>query len=352
MRNSAASSVIDFHCHHVPARFAVTAGQFAPASQRARWEVITAKLADESLLLRDINDGHLAARVINIPAGLIADAEGCVPHGTIMAINDHVADLVARHPGRLYGLASVDPYDGERGAREAERAIRDLCLLGLFVDCARGDMLIDAAQARPTLQVAAHFGVPVFAHPVAPQPLTRQMAPYGVIGTLFARGTVNSAALIALVEGGAFAELPNLRVVVTGHAIGGLAMASGLSRQSRLPTGATDVMRKHVYVYTQMIHPALIRAAADFLGAEHVMAGSDWPIVDDGPMREPLGDAMAQAGLSAQEQNAIAGGNCLRLLGVANEKAAMATAPACAGRSLGHGRMRAPGACKRQSRMV
>ena len=322
MRNASESSVIDFHCHHVPARFAVTAGQLAPASQRARWEAITAKLADESLLLKDVDDGHLAARVINIPAGLIADAEGRVPHDTVVAINDHVAALVARHPGRLHGLASVDPYDGERAAREAERAIRDLGLLGLFVDCARGDMLLDAAQARPTLQVAAQLGVPVFAHPVAPQPLTRQMAPYGVIGTLFARGTVNSAALIALVEGGVFAELPDLRVVVTGHAIGGLAMASGLSRQSRQPTGATEVLRRHVYIDTQMIHPALIRAAVDLLGAEHVMAGSDWPIVDDGPMHAPLRDAMSRADLQDDEQDAIAGGNCLRLLGVARSRAA------------------------------
>ena len=322
MRHASASSLIDFHCHHVPARFEVTAGRFAPASQRARWEAIAAKLADEWLLLKDIDDGHLAGRVINIPAGLIADSDGFAPHDTIVAINDHVAGLVARHPGRLYGLASVDPYDGDRAAREAERAIRDLGLLGLFVDCARGDMLLDAPQARPTLQVAARLGVPVFAHPVAPQPLTRQMAPYGVIGTLFARGTVNSAALIALVESGVFAELPNLRVVITGHAIGGLAMASGLSRQSRQPSGASEVMRRHVLIDTQMIHPALIRAAVDLLGVEHVMAGSDWPIVDDGPIREPLEDVMARAGLSADEQEAIAGGNCLRLLGVAPNRAA------------------------------
>jgi hypothetical protein len=59
----------------------------------------------------------------------------------------------------------------------------------------------------------------VFVHPVAPQPLTRQMVPYGLIGTLFARGTVNSASLIALVEGGVFSQLPGLRVVVTAHAI-------------------------------------------------------------------------------------------------------------------------------------
>src|SRR5262249_37595063 len=155
MRNATAPSVVDFHCHHVPARFDVTAGRYAPASQRARWEAITAKLADEALLLKNIDDGHLAARVINIPAGLIADGEGRVPHDTIVAINDHVARLVARHPGRLYGLASVDAYDGERAAHEAERAIRKLGLTGLLVDCARGEMLLDAPQARPTLQVAA-----------------------------------------------------------------------------------------------------------------------------------------------------------------------------------------------------
>src|SRR5207302_2070267 len=181
-------------------------------------------------------------------------------------------------PGRLHGLASVDAYDGERSAQEAERAIRDLGLRGLFVDCARGDVLIDAPQARPTLEAAARLGVPVFVHPVAPQPLTRQMAPYGLIGTLFARGTVNSASLIALVEGGVFSQLPGLRVVATAHAIGGLAMAAGLSSQSRLPSGTIDTMRKHVFIDTTLFHPALVRASVDLLGAENVVAGSDWPI--------------------------------------------------------------------------
>jgi aminocarboxymuconate-semialdehyde decarboxylase len=309
-------NIIDFHCHHVPPPFELTAARFAPANQRARWEAIARKLADEDLLLKDIRDGRLSGRVVNIPAGLIADAEGLVPHQTIMAINDHVAGLAARHRGRIYGLASVDAYDGDRGAREAERAIGELGLLGLFVDCARGEMLIDAPQARPTLEVAAKFGVPVFVHPVAPQPLTRQMAPYGVIGTLFARGTVNSASLIALVEGGVFTQLPNLSVVVTGHAIGGLAMAAGLSSQSRAPGGAIEVMRKHVFIDTQLIHPALIRASVDLLGAERVMVGSDWPIVDEGPIRDGLINAMQRAGLPDDQQQAVAERNVRRLLGL------------------------------------
>lgn len=309
-------NIIDFHNHHIPARFEVTAVQAAPAGQRARWEAIARRLSDEDLLLKDVRDGELGARVVNIPAQLMADADGRVPHDTIMAMNDDLAGLVARHPGRIHGLASVDAYDGDKSAREAERAVRGLGLRGLFVECARGDLLIDAPQARPTLEVAAQHGVPVFVHPVAPQPLTRQMVPYGLIGTLFARGTVNSAALIALVEGGVFSQLPGLRVVVTAHAIGGLAMAAGLSSQSRLPSGTIDVMRKHVFIDTTLFHPALLRASVDLLGAGNVVAGSDWPIAGDQPVRGLLTDAMRGAKLSDDEQSAIAAGNSLRLLGI------------------------------------
>ena len=309
-------NIIDFHSHHIPARFEVTAARTAPASQRARWEALARTLSDENFLLKDIRDGNLGTRVVSIPAQLIADAEGRVPHETIIAMNDDLAGLVARYPGRIHGLASVDAYDGDRSAREAERGIRDLGLRGLFVECACGDLLIDAPQARPTLEVAANLGVPVFVHPVAPQPLTKQMAPYGLIGTLFARGTVNSAALIALVEGGVFSQLLGLRVVVTAHAVGGLAMAAGLSSQSRLPSGAIDVIREHVFIDTTLFHPALIRASVDLLGADHVIAGSDWPIASDRPVRGMLTDAMQHARFSDDEQNAIAAGNCLRLLGI------------------------------------
>src|ERR1043166_9158773 len=320
MSNPAAvlsSKIIDFHNHHVPAGFELTAAKTAPASQRARWDAIARRVSDEDLLLHDIREGEITGRVVNIPAALIADADGKVSSETIIATNDYLADLVARHPGRIHGLASVDAYDGDKSAREAERAIRELGLRGLFVDCARGDALIDSPQARPTLEVAAKLGVPVFVHPVAPQPLTRQMTPYGLIGTLFARGTINSASLIALVEGEVFSRLPGLREVVTAHAIGGLAMLAGLSSQSCWPSGTIDVLRRHVFIDTTLFHPALIRASVDLLGADNVLAGSDFPIVG-GPIRLALTNAMRQAEFTQNERDAVAAGNCVRLLGLSS----------------------------------
>jgi predicted TIM-barrel fold metal-dependent hydrolase len=75
-------------------------------------------------------------------------------------------------------------------------------------------------------------------------------------------------------------------------------------------------MRKQVYIDTMGFHPALIRASVDILGADHVIAGSDWPIVNEGPIRDVLTTSMQQANLSDDEQQAIAAGNCQRLLGI------------------------------------
>jgi predicted TIM-barrel fold metal-dependent hydrolase len=308
--------MIDFHCHHIPARFEVTAGKFGPPGQRGRWEVLARNLADESLLLKDIESGSVSARVVNIPAQLIADAEGKVPHATIVAINDTVAALAARHPGKIIGLATVDVFDGQNAAREAERAIRELGLRGIFTDCARGELMIDAPEARPVLEVAAALGAPVFVHPVAMQPLTRQLARYGVIGTLFARGTANSASLIALVEGGVFAALPKLQVVVTALAFGGL---SSVASQSMAAGSAIQTMREHVFIDTMWPEPALLRAAIGLLGHERVIAGSDWPIADHESFGQALCTAMDKAGIPHAQQAAIASGNVRRLLQLDNK---------------------------------
>ena len=134
---------------------------------------------------------------------------------------------------------------------------------------------------------------------------------------LFARGTINAAALIGLIEGGVVTELPDLKVVVTALALGGLAIASGFSQISGLPEGAEAVLRNNVYVETMHLHPGLIRRLGrPWLGTDHVLAGSDFPIVNDGPIRARLEAALTAAGLSDAEQRAIAAGNALRLMGI------------------------------------
>lgn len=311
------NEIVDFHCHHVPKRFELTTVAQAPPSQKARWAKTNALISDEALLLADIEAGDIDARVVNCPTAHICDAEGNVAAGTIEAINDELAALQGRHPGRIHALATVDAFDGEKAARELERAISGLGLRGVFVDCAKGRRLIDAPEARPTLEVAARLGVPVFVHPVNPQPLLGQMEPYGRIGTLFARGTVNSQALIGLIEGGTFERLPNLKVVVTALALGGLSMAHGFSHFSKLAGGTRETLRRNVFIDTMEFDPVMIRAAVEMVGASNVLVGSDWPIVSDGPIREKVAHALGAAGLSDADTSRVAGANARRILGCA-----------------------------------
>ena len=87
--------IVDFHNHHFPAHFAQRLVDAAAPGQRERWKGISRKLTDEDLLLCDIREGALSARVVNMSPALIADAEGRVPHETIVRLNDDLAALVA-----------------------------------------------------------------------------------------------------------------------------------------------------------------------------------------------------------------------------------------------------------------
>lgn len=313
MADTAPLSIIDFHCHHIPARWPPTTVRYAAPDQKARWEHLNRLMADEAALLADIGSGDIDARVINTSTALVGDEDGNVPADIFEPVNDALADLVHRHPSRLFGLASVDAFAGDAAAREATRAIRDLGLHGLFLECAKGDRLLDAPEARPTLATAAALGVPVFVHPIYPKDLTRQLAPYGRLGTLYARGTINAASLIALLEGGVFDELPDLQVVVTTLAIGAIMLGGGLTG-AKFRSDAPEKLRRHVYIDTMGFDPALIRASVDILGADHVLIGSDWPIVNEKPIRERVEQALQASGLDAREQQLIASGNTRRLL--------------------------------------
>ena len=159
--------IVDFHSHYVGPSFTLTTLARVPQAQRTYWEGVNRLLADPGALIASIEGDGIAARVINTPLEFVQDADGKVQPDTIGRINDAIAGLVSRHPDRLYGPATVDAYSGEAGANELTRAVRELGLSGVFIESAKGQLLPDAREARPTFAAAAALGVPVFLHPVA-----------------------------------------------------------------------------------------------------------------------------------------------------------------------------------------
>lgn len=306
--------IVDFHNHFVGPSFALTTLVGLPPAQRPFWESVNRVLADPDALIASMETDAIAARVISTPLEFLQNAEGKVPPGTIAHINDAIAALVHKYPGRLYGLATVDAYSGEAGARELTRAVKQLGLRGVFVESAKGDLLPDADEARPTFAAAAALGVPVFLHPVEDAQLYERFKPYGRLGVRLTRGTINSAALMAMLDSGMFEAIPNLRVVVTSLALGGVLLAGTVGDGARLRKDTPEASRRHVYVDTTGMHPATVRSAIDLLGADHVLLGTDWPVVVE--KADQMQAVLAGCGLGTAEQQMVASGNTLKLLGV------------------------------------
>jgi len=309
------SRIIDFHSHHIPSDWEPILAPGQSDRQRERWTRINRRIADPRALVESIDSGDLNGRVVNIPTALFTPPGATTPADTFRRVNDRLAEVTSTAPGKLHGIASVDAYAGEVAAKELVRAVKTLGLRGVFVESAKDDLLLDAPQAKPTLSAAQELGIPVFVHPVNPPSFVRRMAAFEHTGILFARGQVNAATLIALIESGRLDELPKLQVVVTTLAIGGILLEAAFNPTIRAADGV-DILRRQVYVDTMGFHPALIKASVDVLGVEHVLAGSDWPIVNDAPIGPRLTSALDAAGIDAVGQELIAGGNTRRLLGI------------------------------------
>jgi aminocarboxymuconate-semialdehyde decarboxylase len=263
--------MIDFHNHFV-------AGLPSPAL--GKWPL----LGDE----RALEASLAAVRVISTPLEF-------APGVPVQRINDSIAGLVSRHGERLIGLASVDAYGGTAAAEELTRAVKQLGLRGVFIESAQGDLLPDCEQAQPVFAAAASLGVPVFLHPVPDAPLRARF------GTeRFVRGTINSAAILAMICAAMFEKHRGLKVVVTALALGGLLLAE------RVPDG--------VYVDTTGTKPATLRGAIELLGVRRVVAGSDWPVVQERDLAERLSSMLAGFGLRDADCERVVAANARELL--------------------------------------
>jgi predicted TIM-barrel fold metal-dependent hydrolase len=307
------SRFIDFHSHfydHTWFPSPPTTGQGILA--RA-WPLLT----DIEAQLAAMDDANIDAKVLSAPSALLVEPGKQLPASMIERINDRFAELVSTYPERLLALATIDAFQGEMAAREVERAIQELGLGGICVDCAQGDRFLDAQEARLTLETAAKLGVVVFVHPISPVGLTGRLSRLGHTGILLARGTENAASLLALLRSGILDELPDLKVVLPmiGAAVflfAGIA-EQDYGREEGWQGGSPRITRQRLYVDTMGFDPATIRFAVNLLGAEHVLVGSDWPIMPIAS-RQYVDEVLAKLDLTDPQRAAILDGNTTRLL--------------------------------------
>lgn len=80
-------------------------------------------------------------------------------------IHDAIADSVTRNPGRLYGMASIDPWWSDRQYEsEARRCVRQLGFVGLKLHPLGHNIAPNHPSADKVFRLAAELGVPVIVH--------------------------------------------------------------------------------------------------------------------------------------------------------------------------------------------
>ncbi|HUY07055.1 MAG TPA: amidohydrolase family protein [Acidimicrobiales bacterium] len=306
--------VVDFHCHYAGPEWPALPPVNSLPEHVARWMGIARRIADLDGLIRDQQEAGVDLRVLSAPPALVTPDGAHLQISAMQAMNDHLGEVVARS-AHLAGLATIDAYQGEASAAEVERVSRELELPGIVVDCAHGDLFLDAPQARATLQVAADLGLAVFAHPVSPKELSAELAPLGNWGRMLARGTSSAASLLALVNSGVLDEVDGLQIVFAWLGGGGLVVAGTLPGAERLRQTAPPDERWHVYFDTMGFEPSSLRYAVDLLGSDHVLVGSDWPIGLNVASRTRVHETLDHAGLEGADRQMVSCDNALRLLG-------------------------------------
>ena len=233
--------------------------------------------------------------------------------------NDALARVVKERPGHFSALATLPLNDPGASVRELERARRDLRLAGAMLFSNVNGVALADPRFWPLYEAANDLDAVFFIHPTSPLGV-EAMTEYWLmplVGFLF--DTTLAAAHLVL--SGVPERFPRIRWVLA-HLGGAIPyLAERLDRgyeafpecRERIHEPPSQFL-KRFYYDTVNFDPAALALAIRFAGADHILAGSDYPhrIGSIEQMRESI----AALDLSEGDRQGILGGNARRLLGM------------------------------------
>jgi len=234
-------------------------------------------------------------------------------------VNESFAHIAAEHGDRFTPLGTLPLNDPLASVKELERASLESGFKGFQIFSNINGVALDDQRFWPLYEQAAELKTIFIIHPTYPIGV-EAMTDYWLMPLLgFTFDTTLAAA--RLVFSGLAARFPEIRWVLP-HAGGTIPyLAERLDRGyhafkecraniSRPPSAYL----KNFYYDTVNFDPKALRLLIDFAGADHVLAGSDYPH-QIGSL-EKMRTSIAQLDLTAEAKADILGGNARRLLGM------------------------------------
>lgn len=196
-------------------------------------------------------------------------------------INDEYADLVARHPGRFAGIASVPLQDIGRSVVEAERAITKKGLSGVMANTNIRGRYLDDPYFWPLYEVLQELDVPLFLHPANAYGAEKLRDFH--LSFLLGLPAETTLSVARMIFSGTLDRFPKLRLFVP-HGGGLLPFLAGrLDHGFEVRPECKRIERPPVEYLARMLFDSVVYSpdvlcfAVKKAGANCVALGSDYP---------------------------------------------------------------------------
>ncbi|MQA84135.1 MAG: amidohydrolase family protein [Streptosporangiales bacterium] len=232
------------------------------------------------------------------------------------AVNEHIAALVAAHPQRLVGLATVALQHPDLAADQLRRAVRRLGLIGVEISTNAGGKDFSDPALEPFWASAEELGALVFVHPWGCTMGERLASFY--LANIVGQPAETTVALSHLIFGGVLDKHPGLRICAAHgggylpYYLGRADHAYEFRPESREMARRPSAYLADLWFDSLVYRPDTLRQLVAVAGADRILLGTDYPF--DMGVGDPLSRLDAMADLSPEDRSAIAGGNAARLL--------------------------------------
>ncbi len=206
--------------------------------------------------------------------------------------NSYVMQAMRDYPGRIFGLASIQPLARARAVAELERCAKaGMPGFGELMPHGQGYRLSDTALLAPLVEAAQHLGLFALTHVSEP------------VGHLYhGKGDVTPADLQTFIQ-----AFPALRVVAA-HWGGGFPFYELMPEVRTAAANLWYDSAASLYLYRAEIFPTVARIA----GPNKILWGSDYPLIRQARML----DYVRTSGLSDEELALALGENAAVMLGL------------------------------------
>jgi aminocarboxymuconate-semialdehyde decarboxylase len=256
----------------------------------------------------------------------IRSPDGADPLDVVKQFNDHAAELTAKYPKRLLGLACSVPFGDDAILHETEKAVKQYGLKGIMINSSVNGEYLDSPRATAFFDLVTKLNVPVFVHPPKFTIGNEKMEIFR-LPEMLGRPFDTTLSLTRFILTGGLEKFPQLKLVCA-HVGGALPMLPGrlgfgyeLRSDMSFGPWEPDVITRppasyiqQLYFDTVSLHPPAVTCAIETIGVDHVVFGSDSPPVPISLKRSV--DVVNALKISAEDKEKIFGRNAAKLLGL------------------------------------